>query len=183
MEYVSSYVVDEPDKNKEVAFLITDWDGKVKDYIYKGDIVKREEELIEQKDYYERTQEINGEYVKLLRKQILPVIKQCKDQKGKVRYDLIALLFYLMDFIAYGTGLLLHSNGKKLTVNYIIEDGELGMSRTKVFENLKILSDIGIIAFAMVEGEKYIVFNPFIAHKGKRIDRTTTKLFTSESGL
>ena len=157
---------------------ITDIDtGEVLDILVEGDRVQKWESRQKQQEYLDTTDEVPGDFIKVISEKILPILQKCKDKKGKVRYDLIVLLFYLMNFISYRTGLLLHPNGRKLTVRYIIEDENLGMGRTKVFENLGILKDLGIIANVSYEGDVYIMFNPFIAYKGKRVDLTTMKVF------
>lgn len=164
-------------KPRETAYVVDIETGEILDTLVEGDKVTKWETTEKRREYLQSTDEIPGDFIKVLSEQILPILQKCKDKKGKVRYGLIVLLFYLMNFISYRTGLLLHPNGKKLTVNYMVNDQNLGMARSKVFENLGILKDLGIIANVSYENDIYIMFNPFIAHKGGRVDLTSIKVF------
>ena len=121
---------------------------------------------------------IEGDFLKLLSCQILPMLENCKDKRGKIKYENITLIFYLMNFISYKSGVLQHPNGKKLTVSYMIKDPILNMDQTSIYERVKDLQLAKIIVPVEIDGERCFVFNPYIAHKGARVDNTHLHLFT-----
>lgn len=122
-------------------------------------------------EFYENSIEIDNVFIKLFVNNIMPVIEQLKDKRGKIKYNTISLMFYLMQFISYKNGFLQHENGKPLTNKYILEN--FNMSKTELYNSLKLLKDKNIISIVESEGElKFYMFNPWIASIGQRIDKT-----------
>jgi len=85
------------------------------------------------------------------------------------------ILTYLLQYLDYTSGVLKHPNGFNLTLEDIMCETDLKHSHT--YNIIKKLCDKGIIAKCKTEGNKYIVVNPYIFMKGRRVNNTLIDLF------
>lgn len=146
--------------------------GEIINYLNAGDKIIKGETI----EYLQTTVELENNFIKIFTDNMMPVIEQLKDGRNKVDFNALSLMFYLIQFISYKSGLLQHPNGKPLTTDFIIND--FSMNRTDIYRCLKLLKDKQIIAIVLREDRKqYYMFNPFIAIKGKRVDKTSIHTF------
>jgi len=161
------------DDNRKVYTIMDLETGEHIGNIKQGDSINR----AETKEYLSNTIKIDNNFIKLFTSNIMPVIGQIKDKKGRINYNALSLMFYLMQFISYKSGLLQHENGKPLTNKFILEN--FSMCKTDLYYCLKILKDKSIISIVEIKEDNtnYYIFNPWIASSGKRIDKTHLHIF------
>ena len=86
------------------------------------------------------------------------------------------MVFYLLQYLSYDSGILMHPNGKALTRSYIAE--EIGQSERQIDRTLDKLREKQVLKKALGDNrEVHFIMNPWLFMKGKKINKTLYELF------
>lgn len=85
------------------------------------------------------------------------------------------VFFYLLGNVRYESNIAKYNNGKLITRENISVD--LNMSTSNVHRAVTKLCERGLIAITKIDIGKVFIVNPFVAMRGKTIDKTTYDLF------
>jgi hypothetical protein len=134
--------------------------------VYPGDRVIRKQSI----DYLNSTIEINKNepYTKAF---IKPMFTLARSLSGSE----LQMVYCLLPYISYESGLLMHPNGRALTRECISDATGLGLKT--VDRILKSLQDKKVIGKHNSGREIHITVNPWLFMRGKRINRTLYEFF------
>ncbi|MDD4565724.1 MAG: hypothetical protein PHE79_09670 [Eubacteriales bacterium] len=85
------------------------------------------------------------------------------------------VFFYLLENVRFESNVAKHNNGRLITREHISDD--LQMPISNIHRSIVKLCNRGMIAIAKIDIGKVFIVNPFIAMRGKSIDKTTYDLF------
>jgi len=153
--------------NKPVADIVVRDTGEITSSLNEGDRILRKKTV----DYLESTVEIlpDAPYVKAFMK---PLSMLSESLSGPESF----MVYYLLQYLSYESGILLHSNGKILTRSYITE--EIGQSERQVDRTLDKLREKHVLKKVLgAKREVSIIMNPWLFMRGKRINKTLYEMF------
>ena len=156
--------------DKKIIGYTTDTEGNVTGEILEGDRMLKGKSLS-----YLRSQESKVElskddtFIKIF-KAALPQLSSCGLSVPESR-----IFFYLLENVRYGSNAAKEDNGTLITRETI--SFELSMPISNVHRATVKLCQRGLIAIAKIDIGKVFIVNPFVAMRGKSIDKTTYDLF------
>jgi hypothetical protein len=151
--------------NRAVINLET---GEVVHEMQPGDRILRKQSV----DYLRSTVEINKDepYAKAF---IKPMFQLARSLSGPE----LQMVYFLLPYISYESGILMHSNGRQLTREAISDNTGLGLKT--VDRIIKALYDKKVIGKHISGREVHYTVNPWLFMRGKRINRTLYEFFKS----
>lgn len=134
--------------------------------LYEGDRIIRKQSI----DYLQSTTEIlpNEPYAKAFLKPMFQIAKTLKGTE-------LQMVYFLLPYLSYESGMLKHPNGQPLHRNYIAEKTELSLS--SVDRILQKLKENRIISRNVTGNEVQYFMNPWLFMRGKRINKTLYEMF------
>jgi|LSQX01.3.fsa_nt_gb hypothetical protein len=141
--------------------------GEINATIFEGDRILRRQSI----DYLKDTVELlpNESYIKTF---IKPLSQLSEVLSGPEMF----MTYYLLQYLSYDSGLLMHANGKLLTRKRICD--ELGQSERQVDRTLESLKEKEVIKKVLgAKREVSFLVNPWLFMRGKRINKTLHDLF------
>jgi hypothetical protein len=149
--------------NRAVINLET---GEVVHEMQPGDRILRKQSV----DYLRSTVEINKDepYAKAF---IKPMFTLARSLSGPE----LQMVYFLLPYISYESGILMHSNGRQLTRECISETTGLGLKT--VDRILKTLFEKKVIGKHNSGREIHLTVNPWLFMRGKRINKTLYEFF------
>lgn len=151
-------------KNKKIAEIVKG--NKVIGYINENDRIIRGNSI----EYLKQTIELNKKesFIKLYTRPLFELSKSLTGIENQ-------FINYLISFISYNTGILMHENGEKLTRKCMAE--QTGLHVKNVDKILSNLIKKQILGKHKTGRSVCFTVNPFIFMKGNRVNETLVKLF------
>lgn len=153
--------------DKAVADIVIRGTGEVINTLNEGDRILRKKSA----DYLDSSIEIlpDAAYVKTFLK---PMSQLSESLSGPESF----MVYYLLQYLSYDSGILLHSNGQIVTRSYIAE--ELGQSERQVDRTIDKLREKQVLKKVLgAKREVSIIMNPYLFMRGKKINKTLYELF------
>ena len=140
--------------------------GAEDNVMYKGDRILRKKSL----EYLQDTTEIlhDEPYAKAYLKPMFQIAKTLKGTE-------LQMVYFLLPFLSYESGMLKHPNGQPLNRTYIAK--ETGLSINSVDRILQKLKEKRIISRNVTGHEVQYLMNPWLFMRGKRINKTLYDIF------
>lgn len=153
---------------RRVINRIVNEHGEVTNELYEGDLAKVIRAAT--KEFLMGTMEFNQNepFIKVFRRNLFELSTQLTGNES-------TLLFYLIGFIRYETGVLSYDNGVVLTKESIASD--IGVCQKTIERIMSSLISKQILGRHKVGDHACYTANPFIFMKGQRINQTLYKLF------
>ena len=152
---------------KKTIDLVVRETGEVTGSLNEGDrIIRKKSE-----EYLKSTIEILPEaaYIKTY---IKPLSQLAEVSSGPE----MLLIYYLLQYLSFESGIVSHSNGRIITRSYIAQ--ELQQSERQVDRTLDKLKEREVLKKVMgARREVTIILNPWLFMRGKRINRTLYEMF------
>ena len=151
----------------EVAqILVSPKTGEVTGELYEGDRIQR----AKSNEYLKSTVELNKDepYAKAY---LRPMFDLAKALSGAA----LQMVYFLLPYLSYESGLFMHHNGKPLTRLYISDTS--GLALKTVDKILHGLHSKQVIGKHNNGREVHFTMNPWLFMKGKRINKTLYELF------
>jgi hypothetical protein len=153
--------------NKPVLDIVVRGTGEVTNTLNEGDRILRKRST----EHLQSTVEIlpDAPYIKTFIKPLSQLSEIATGQE-------MLMIYYLMQYLSYDSGLLLLQNGRYLTRSHIAED--LEQSERQVDRTLDKLKENEVLKRVLgARREVSFIMNPWLFMKGKRINRTLYDLF------
>jgi DNA-binding transcriptional ArsR family regulator len=154
-------------KEKPVLDLVVRETGEITGSLNEGDRIIRKKSA----EYLKSTIEIlpDATYVKVFLK---PLSLLAEISTGPE----MLMIFYLLQYLSYDSGILMHSNGKILTRSFIAD--AMGLSERQVDRTLDKLKEHEVLKKVLgARREATIIMNPWLFMRGKRINKTLYEMF------
>jgi len=122
-------------------------------------------------EYLKSTVEIlpNATYIKTY---LRPLAMLSESLTGPETY----MVYYLLQYLSYESGILVHQNGRTLSREYITE--ETGQSERQVDRTIERLKEKEVLKKVVGAGRQVcFLMNPWLFMRGKRINKTLYELF------
>jgi hypothetical protein len=135
--------------------------------MYAGDRVVRKKSI----EYLQSTVEIlpSETYVKLYLKPLSILAESLTGPES-------LMVYFLIGYLSYDSGILMHSNGKILTRSFIAD--AMGQSERQVDRTLDKLREKQVLKKVLgAKREVSIIMNPWLFMRGKRINKTLYEMF------
>ena len=153
--------------SKPILDIVVHDTGEVTSTLNKGDRIVRKKSV----EYLENNIEIlpDAAYVKTF---IKPMSMLSESLSGPESF----MVFYLLQYLSYESGILMHPNGQMLTRSYIAE--EIGQSERQIDRTIDKLRDKQVLKKVLgAKREVSFIMNPWLFMKGKHVNRTLYDLF------
>lgn len=162
----------EQGKERKIASYSVDIDGNIIDVIYEGDRVKvtRGTSLEYLRKQEEKVKVPKGEAFVKIFNSAFPQLSSCGLGATESR-----VFFYLLENIRYDSNVSKYGDGTLITREALSQD--LGLPISNVHRAVTNLCQKGLIAITKINVGKVFIVNPFVAMRGKTIDKTTYDLF------
>lgn len=153
-------------ERKTTAVMVEPGTGEVLGEIYEGDRILRKRS----EEYLKSTVEIlkDEPYTKIFSRVMFRLASTLTGAELQMTY-------FLMQYISYASGILMHSNGKPVTRHFIAR--ETGMSERTVDRILQGLKEKQVIGKHVNGRDVHYTVNPWIFMRGNRINRTLYEFF------
>ncbi|MGE5437507.1 MAG: replication/maintenance protein RepL [Syntrophothermus sp.] len=150
--------------NKKVADIVKD--GEKIGELKHGDRILKAESI----NFLKETIELNKKesFIKLYTKPLFELSKSLTGIESQ-------FINYLLQYVSYKSGILIHVNGDKLTRNYMA--AETGLNLRTIDRMLNNLVKKQILGKHKTGRSLCFTVNPFIFMKGNRVNETLVKLF------
>jgi len=155
--------------NESVSDIVVRETGEVTGTLNEGDRILRKRSA----EYLENNIEIlpDAPYVKTF---VRPMSMLSESLSGPESF----MVYYLLQYLGYESGILMHPNGQIVTRGYIAE--EIGQSERQVDRTVDKLREKQVLKKVLgAKREVSIIMNPWLFMKGKRINKTLYGLFKS----
>ena len=146
--------------------LVSPGTGEVIGKLYEGDRIQR----AKSNEYLKSTIELNKDepYAKAY---LRPMFDLAKALSGAE----LQMVYFLLPYLSYESGLLMHPNGKPVTRGYIADMS--GLALKTVDKILHSLHSKQVVGKHNNGREVHFTMNPWLFMKGKRINKTLYELF------
>jgi len=143
-------------------------DGEIIDEIRDGDRILRKESIESFRNLKYIEVQKNESFVKIYTKCLFDMGNDLNGRES-------SMIYYLLQFLKFDDCILVHSNGKLLTRDFIIRD--LNQSESTIDRAISGLIKLGIvIKYKFLDDYGYII-NPYVFLKGTKIRTDIAKLF------
>jgi predicted HTH transcriptional regulator len=154
-------------KERPVLDLVVRETGEIAGSLNEGDRIIRKKSA----EYLGSTVEIlpSETYVKLYLKPLSILAERLTGPES-------LMVYFLIGYLSYESGILMHSNGKILTRSFIAD--AMGLSERQVDRTLDKLKEKEVLKKVLgSKREVSIIMNPWLFMRGKRINKTLYEMF------